>query len=100
VGAEGRVHGRADSMNQQQKELHSLLRQLHEELARAGNIDEESRQLLGVVAGDIGALTASRQAAVEHLPALKRLAVDFESEHPSLAATARQIADLLAKAGI
>jgi hypothetical protein len=87
-------------MNQQQNELHSLLRKLHEELARAGNIDAESRELLGVVAGDIGALTASPQAAAEHLPALKRLAVDFESDHPALAATARQIADLLAKVGI
>jgi len=87
-------------MNAQQNELHRLLRQLHEELARAGRIDDESRELLGLVAGDIGALTASQQAAAEHLPALKRLAVDFESEHPALAATARQIADLLAKAGI
>jgi hypothetical protein len=87
-------------MNPRQDELHSLLRQLHEELALADNIDEESRELLGLVAGDIGALTASGQAASEHLPALKRLAVDFESDHPALAATARQIVDLLAKAGI
>jgi hypothetical protein len=87
-------------MSPQQDELHSLLRQLHEQLARASDIDEESRELLGLVAGDIGALTASRQVAAEHLPALKRLAVDFESDHPALAATARQIVDLLAKAGI
>jgi hypothetical protein len=87
-------------MNQQQHELHSLLRQLHEELGRAGNIDDESRELLSLVAGDIGALSASRQAASEHAPAFKRLAVRFESDHPALAATARQIADLLAKAGI
>ena len=87
-------------MNQEQSELHRLLRQLHEELGRAGNIDDESRELLGLVAGDIGALSASRQAASEHAPALKGLAVRFESDHPALAATARQIADLLAKAGI
>jgi predicted component of type VI protein secretion system len=87
-------------MNEQQQELHKLLRQLHGELARADSIDDESRELLSVISGDIGALTASRQATAEHLPAVKRLAVDFESDHPALAATLRQIADLLAKAGI
>lgn len=87
-------------MNQAQDELHRLLRQLHDELGRAGSVDDESRELLELVADDIGALSTSREAASEHAPALKRLAVRFESDHPALAATARQVADLLAKAGI
>ena len=34
-------------------ELPALLRRLHEELARASTLDEESKQLLGVLARDL-----------------------------------------------
>jgi hypothetical protein len=85
-------------MNNQ--ELHQLLRQLHAELGRATSLDAESRELLAMVTRDIGALDEAREEATVHVPALERLAVRFESEHPALPAVARQIADALAKAGI
>ena len=39
----------------QSDELHALLRRLHEELGRARRLDEESRDLLGLVEQDIAA---------------------------------------------
>jgi hypothetical protein len=87
-------------MNNEDSDLHQLLRQLHEELGSAESIDEESRHLLGLIVKDVGALSTAQGSVAGHVPTLKRLAVRFESEHPSLAAVARQIADLLAKAGI
>lgn len=80
--------------------LPELLRRLHEELGWADSLDDESRRLLGVVARDIEALTAGSPAAGDHVPALERLAVRFDADHPSLAAVARQLMDALAKAGI
>ena len=82
------------------QELHQLLRQLHVELGKSTSLDDQSRELLGVVARDIGALTEARAEASGHVPALERLAVRFESDHPALSSVARQIADALAKAGI
>lgn len=80
--------------------LPELLRRLHEELGWTDSLDDESRRLLAVVARDIEALAASSAAAGEHVPALEKLAVRFDAEHPSLAAVARQLMDALGKAGI
>ena len=80
--------------------LPELLRRLHEELGWADSLDDESRRLLKLVAQDIEALSASSAAAGDHLPALERLAVRFDADHPALAAIARQLMDALAKAGI
>lgn len=92
-------------------ELHELLRRLHEELGRATSLDDESRRLVGVLADDLRRV-ASRDAppAVEGAPAstgadgapggLEELAVRFEAEHPAVASTLRQVADVLGKAGI
>lgn len=74
-------------------DLHALLRRLHAELQRATSLDDESRSLLGVLAQDIAQFR-------EHGPASRELAARFEAEHPTLAATLRQIADSLGKAGI
>lgn len=81
-------------------DLNQLLRRLHEELGRAGTLDDESRALIGVVARDIGALSAPATDVASHVPALERMAVRFESEHPALSAVLRQLVDALAKAGI
>lgn len=81
-------------------ELQQLLRQLHEELGRAGSLDDESRELLSVVSRDIATLTAAGDDAAGHVPALERMAVKFESDHPALSAVARQLVDALGKAGI
>jgi len=84
----------------QPDELHALLRRLHEELGRARRLDEESRELLGLVEQDIAALPETDAGAGERLSALERLAVRFESDHPKAAGLVRQLADSLAKAGI
>lgn len=74
-------------------ELPELLRRLHAELERATHLDAESRELLGVLARDLQRFETHRASASEY-------AVRFEAEHPEVAATLRQIADLFAKAGI
>jgi hypothetical protein len=81
-------------------DLQQLLRRLHDELGRAESLDAESRKLLDVVARDITALTAAQDGVSGHLPALERIAVRFESDHPALSAVARQLIDALGKAGI
>ena len=80
--------------------LPELLRRLHEELGWSDSLDDESRKLLAVVARDIEALAASSTAAGDHVPALEKLAVRFDADHPALSAVARQLVDALAKAGI
>ena len=80
--------------------LPDLLRRLHEELGWSDSLDDESRKLLAVVARDIEALAASSTAAGDHVPALEKLAVRFDADHPALSAVARQLVDALAKAGI
>lgn len=85
-----------------QEPLRSLLHRLHEELGKAGPVDDETRRMLDVVAADIAGKSADTAAAGEsrHAPALEQLAVRFETDHPALAAAARQVVDALAKAGI
>ena len=85
-----------------QETIQSLLRRLHEELGKAGPVDEETRRMLDLVAGDIAARAESEAAAPgpSHALALERLAVRFESDHPTLAAATRQVIDALGKAGI
>ncbi len=81
-------------------ELHRLLSQLHEELQKAGSLDAQSRAMLGTLVEDIRAVSATSGADATHAPALERLAVRFEADHPALAAALRQLVDALGKAGI
>ena len=74
-------------------ELPELLRRLHAELERASTLDDETRQLLGVLAQDL-------QKFESHMSSARGFAVRFEAEHPEVAATLRQIADVFGKAGI
>ncbi len=74
-------------------ELPALLRRLHAELEHASTLDDESRQLLGVLAQDL-------QKFETHMSSARGFAVRFEAEHPDVAATLRQIADVFGKAGI
>jgi hypothetical protein len=83
--------------------LEQSLAQLHAELARATRVDETARQLLRALLTDIerllreGDVTAGSSAAPHRL---EGLAVEFEAEHPSLAASLRQFIDLLGKTGL
>ncbi len=86
--------------------LQQSLRQLHAELAQTPRVDDASRQLLRDVLNDIervlrqGAAAAPTPPAAASLSRLEALAVDFEAEHPALAASLRQFVDLLGRAGL
>jgi hypothetical protein len=77
---------------------------LHAELAGASGVDEHARALLRQLLADIERLLregedgAAGTAAAPHR--LEGLAVEFESKHPSLAASLRQFIDLLGKTGL
>jgi hypothetical protein len=82
--------------------LTQSLRQLHVELSSARHLDEDSRELLRAVLADIERLlkdgAAPGAGAAPHR--LEAVAVDFEAEHPDLAASVRQFIDLLGKVGL
>jgi hypothetical protein len=92
--------------------LREQLVKLHEELgmlSREGphGVDPRSAQLLGELLEDIKRLTdpaAGPQPLVgarASLPErLEAIAVNFEAQHPTLAASSRRLVDLLGKAGM
>ena len=85
--------------------LRDLLQRVHENLAKAGSIDQDSRALLAMVVLDIErALLKGGEGAVakaaDSAPRLEALAVQLETQHPALVHLLREVIDLLAKAGI
>jgi hypothetical protein len=95
--------------------LRKQLMKLHEELGVARRIDPRSQQLLGEIMEDIkrlmdqdlsasdaaGAPSRVRSAAAPSLPdRLEKIAVQFEADHPTLAASSRRLVDLLGKVGL
>jgi hypothetical protein len=90
---------------------HSLkqsLTQLHAELARAPRLDENTRQRLRAAladierrlhAGDAGPRVSTGPGDTAAHP-LETLAVGFEADHPTLAASVRRFIDLLGQAGL
>jgi hypothetical protein len=95
--------------------LRDQLMKLHEELGVARRVDPRSHQLLGEIMDDIKRLmdqdlTASdaagdpapgQPAAARSLPdRLEKIAVQFEADHPTLAASSRRLVDLLGKVGL
>jgi hypothetical protein len=98
--------------------LREQLMKLHQELGVARRIDPRSQQLLGEIMEDIKRLmdqdlTASdpagsswpgqsaAAAAAPSLPdRLEKIAVQFEADHPTLAASSRRLVDLLGKVGL
>jgi hypothetical protein len=88
-----------------QNTLRERLAKLHAELSNAHGDDPATRQALGEILPDIKRMLERQGADV--LPAdtslpdrLKRIAVQFEAQHPTLAASARRLIDLLAEVGI
>jgi hypothetical protein len=89
-------------------ELRREIAKLQTDLATADRVDPESRELLGQIMRDITRLTESAPSG--RVPAgrgadrltdkLELAAVRFEADHPSVAATARRLVDLLGKAGL
>jgi hypothetical protein len=91
--------------NAKPNSLEQSLAELHAKLAGASRLDEGSRKLLHDVLHDIERLLReprqSRPApALGATHRLETLAVDFEADHPSLAASLREFIDLLGRAGL
>ena len=89
-----------------QKSLRERLAKLHAELARAQQQNPASQGALGEILPDVKRMLdqPASGAAPPHdksLPErLERVAVQFEADHPTLAASARRLIDLLNEAGI
>jgi predicted component of type VI protein secretion system len=88
--------------------LHDQLEKLHAELKDAPQVDPRSNQLMVEVLQDIRRLLEQKRAADAPLPGadaslpgrLEQVAVQFEADHPTLAASSRRLIDLLGKAGL
>jgi uncharacterized membrane protein YccC len=88
-----------------QTSLRERLAKLHAELANAHRQDPATRQSLGEILPDVKRLVEQPAGAADpvdkSLPKrLERVAVQFEAEHPTLAASARRLIDLLNEVGI
>ncbi len=78
--------------------LSELLTELNAELNETGNVDDETRELLGRLHDDIDRLTGeTHSTAVDRAKHLESL---FAANHPVAERIAREFADLLAKMGI
>jgi Domain of unknown function (DUF4404) len=95
--------------------LHDLAAKLHAEMTAALQADPKSRESLNEMMGDINRLIDTHSidhgltdkgadapaSAQGSLPdRLERIAVQFEAAHPTLAASARRLVDLLGEVGI
>jgi Domain of unknown function (DUF4404) len=87
--------------------LREQLLKLHAELGAAQRVDPQSNQLLGDIMEDIKRLMqqpadpAVALTTPQSLPdRLENIAVQFEADHPTLAASSRRLVDLLGKAGL
>jgi hypothetical protein len=85
--------------------LRDLVAKLHAELTDALRADPKSRQSLSDMMQDINRLI-DKPADLPSSPQgslpdrLERIAVQFEADHPTLAASARRLVDLLGEVGI
>jgi hypothetical protein len=95
--------------------LRDQLAKLHEELGNVRRVDPRSNQLLGELLQDIKRLLDqppidatptqparfAPPAGATSLPErLEKVAVQFEVDHPTLAASSRRLIDLLGKVGL
>jgi Domain of unknown function (DUF4404) len=85
--------------------LREHLAKLHAELADAHQTDPKYRESLTEMMQDINRLIDkagdSTPSSDRSLPdRLERIAVQFEADHPTLAASARRLVDLLGEVGI
>lgn len=85
-----------------QDRLRALLVELDRELKSTGSLDARSKDLLEQVLADVRELDTpaapGQNQSVEDR--LRKLVLQFESEHPRLSGAVAQVADALAKLGI
>ena len=81
-----------------EERLRELLSRARERLSGAA-LDRDSHGLFTAVTRDIEIALGSGSAAAQ-APRLESLAVKFETSHPQLAETMRELIDALVKAGI
>jgi hypothetical protein len=89
-----------DSGKPDSNQLQQALSQLHTVLKRTPRVEEASKRAVRDALSDIERLLGSGGAVAEGRSRLQALAVDFEAEHPSLAAGLREFVDLLGQAGL
>jgi hypothetical protein len=81
--------------------LREELSKLHAELDSARPADPRTNQLRGEMLEDVKRMLNQPSEVDESLTErLERAAVQFEADHPTLAASSRRLIDLLAKAGL
>jgi hypothetical protein len=80
--------------------INDLLTRVHAVLATTTSLDPTTRSAGELVAGDLARLGVAPVMSAPTPHGLEALAVRFEVEHPQLAATLRQVAGMLANAGI
>jgi hypothetical protein len=81
-------------------QLQQALSQLHTVLMRTPRVEEASKRAVRQALGDIERSLGGGGAVAESRSRLQALAVNFEAEHPSLAAGLREFVDLLGQAGL
>lgn len=90
--------------------LRDQLTTLHRELGMVSRVDPRSAQLLGEIMADIKRLMATASPDASDVAAaggnaslpdrLEKIAVQFEVDHPTLAASSRRLVDLLGQVGL
>ena len=81
--------------------LHELLQELHTELGNADAMDDQAREELRGLAGEIeSAVGAETQVIQGDVSQLQQSVLEFETEHPRISGILGQIADTLSKLGI
>lgn len=80
--------------------LQQLLKELHQELGATETLDPESRSLIEKVLHDVDRIEQHPEPPARIETQLRDVVLRFESKHPRLATTVRQLADALGKLGI
>jgi hypothetical protein len=88
-----------------QDSLRDLVAKLHQQLSDALRADPNSRERLNDLMKDVNRLidkpaVPPSEAQLSLPDRLERIAVRFEADHPTLAASARRLIDLLGEVGI
>jgi seryl-tRNA synthetase len=87
------------------KDLKDLLSSLHTQLSGADQVDEQTKGLMKTVISDIeNLIDPAVETGDEHhstvMESLEKQALSFETDHPSLMASIREVIDALSRMGI